>query len=148
MSGARNQQYALYDAERFVQQGKVFTSLAQIQAFVDDLRDTWWWSYFYWKVGHIEVGPARRGGRDGSVGWYDDEKDAGRIEMAPVHWNAQTVTHELAHVIVECLGDPGGKAHTPFFARTYANLTYLISGSDRWLQLQASFDKRGIEYMQ
>lgn len=142
-----NQQAALYDAERFVSMGRVFTSLAEIQAYVDALRDTWWWSYFYWKVGYVEVGPARRGGRDGSVGWYDHDKDAGRMEMAPVHWNEQTVTHELTHVVVDALGTPE-RGHGPFFARTYANLTFLISGSDRWLQLQAAFDKRKIEYMQ
>lgn len=129
------QQYELYAAEQ-TSSSEDFT-LGQLQAWVDDLRETWWWTTFYSHIQRVEVGAAIRGGRGGSVGWYEADKQAGRIEMASYHRNIPTVVHELAHVIAACYHD--SQAHDPWFAREYLNLTYLIRGSEAYLELQRAF---------
>lgn len=139
---ARTQQYELYAAERGVPVGRHFGSLAEIQAWVDALRETDWWFMRYPEVKRIEVGPAINGGRDGSVGWWEASKGAGRIEMSPVHWNELVVVHEISHVFAAV---KGSRAHDPIFARTFLNLTYLILGSETYQALHAAFTAAGID---
>lgn len=142
----RTQQDEIYAAEAEVaHRGRTFTSENAAQAWVDSLRETWWWQRFFWR------GPARtevywRSRGSDSVGKYDKANDAGILEMLPSHRNELFILHELAHVLAAALN--GSKAHDPFFARTYATLVYLVLGSDAWLELQESFDKHGIDYMQ
>ena len=139
------QQYELYAAEGAAPTGRRFDSLEDIQVFVDQLRDTWWWrSLGYWIVERVEVGKARNGGRGGSVGWYEKEMNAGRMEMAPVHWTELIVLHELSHVLAEALYD--SKSHDPAFARTYLQLVFCVMGDEAYQALQSSFDRNGIVY--
>jgi hypothetical protein len=156
MMATQTQQYDIYAAEVGVPNGTSFSSVAEAQAWVDGLRDTWWWPRFYWMIQRIEVGRAAkrnavnaRGRKipgEASVGWWDASREAGRIEMQPYHFNVQTITHEIAHVVAEVLR--GSTSHDPDFARTYAILTYLISGSDQWLKLQAGYERHGVDYLQ
>lgn len=141
----RNQQEALYAAEQNVRRGRTFTNVRDAQRWVDDLRETWWWQRFFWGAPtRIEVYWRSRG--NSSVGSWDKLNDAGVIEMLPQHRNELFILHELSHVIAAALN--GSKAHDPFFARTYATLVYLVLGSDAWLELQAGYEKHGIDYMQ
>lgn len=93
-------------------------------------------------VKRIEVGPAIHGGRCGSVGWFEPEMGAGRIEMAPRQWNELTVVHEISHVFASV---HGSGSHDPIFARMFLNLTYFILGSDRHQALAAAFSDTAID---
>jgi hypothetical protein len=139
----RCQQDLVYAAEEALPRGREFRSLAELQRWVDDLRETWWWDARYARVKRIEVGPAirRKGAR--SVGWWDRDMLAGRIEMHPFHRNVRDVTHEIAHVIAEALHN--SEAHDPWFCREYLNLTYLISGQV-WQDLAHAFEQHDVDY--
>lgn len=137
------QQHLVYAAEVGLPSGREFTSLKEIQQWVDDLRETWWWTSRYARVERVEVGPGRKNSQK-SVGWFEKLKYAGRIEMQRCHWNVRDVTHELAHVISIAMHE--SKAHDPWFAREYINLTYLISGEQTWRQLATAFDRHGVQY--
>jgi putative metallohydrolase (TIGR04338 family) len=141
----RCQQDEIYAAENGVNHGMWFTKEADAQAWLDALRDRWWWSKFFWKApARTEVYWRARG--SSSVGSYHKDEDAGLLEMLPPHRNELIMLHELSHVIADALND--SHAHDPFFARTYATLVYLVLGSDTWLQLQHAFDEHGVDYMQ
>lgn len=139
----RCQQDAVYTAEVDLPPGRRFRTLQELQDWVDDLRGTWWWEMRYARVSRVEVGPTRKGAVS-SVGWFEKDKWAGRIEMSRVHWNVRDVTHELAHVIASALHE--SQAHDPWFAREYINLVYLISGEEAWLRLAAAFREHGVNY--
>lgn len=138
----KTQQTQIYAAEEELHVGRWFLTHANAQRWVDDLRDTWWWPRLYWRVARVEVGSAAR--RNKSVGWYDHEHEAGRIELPKLMLNEQTVIHELAHVVTEAAKT--STAHDPVFAREYVRLTYLVRGSKAWLELQAAFERHGVDY--
>jgi putative metallohydrolase (TIGR04338 family) len=139
-----NQQYELYAAERAVPNGAVFSTAREAQAFVDGLRETWWWQRFYWKgPARVEVYFRPRGH---STNRWDKDKDAGLIELRPGQRDVKTILHELAHILAEALDD--SHAHDPFFARTYAVLVYAVLGSRAWLTLQNGYNECGVDYMQ
>jgi len=136
------QQYEVYAAEEAVPTGTVFCDVTHAQAFVDGLRETWWWERFYFAA------PARvevyfRGGSM-SLNGYDRAKDAGFIELAPGQRNVKTVLHELAHILAEVLF--ASHAHDPYFARTYAVLVYAVLGSLAWRTLQAGYERCAVDY--
>jgi len=138
------QQDELYAAERLVSKGRQFDTYEELQVFVDELRDTSWWQRDYDMVRRVEVGKADQRVTRGSVGWWEPAMAAGRIEMWTGHMNLQVIAHELSHVLAEAKW--GSKSHDPLFARTYANLTYYLRGSEAWLELQRAFDSHGIDY--
>lgn len=136
------QQFTLYDAEETTGHGRTFASLAEIQTYVDELRDTEWWSRLYWMIAKVEVGTSRKWHE--SVGWFDRDKNAGRMEMGHRHRTELDVLHELSHVLAKARH--GSDSHDPTFARTYLETVYLVRGSDAYLELQAAFDRAGIDY--
>jgi putative metallohydrolase (TIGR04338 family) len=139
------QQYELYAAERDVPQGMWFTKVKDAQAYLDTLREQWWWSKFFWKApARTEIYWRSRG--DSSVGSYDKENDARLLEMLPEHRSELFILHELSHVIASALND--STAHDPFFARTYLTLVYLVLDSDAYLELQRGFERESVDYMQ
>lgn len=138
----RTQQFDIYAAEVGLDRGRAFDSVDEVQAFVDDLRETWWWPRWYDRLARVEVGPARS--RRKAVGWYDHEMGAGRIEVPPAMRTELTIVHELSHVVAEVYH--GSKSHDPAFAREYARLTYLVRGSAAWLRLYDAYTGYGIEY--
>lgn len=144
MTPKRCQQEELYAAERGVDHGRQFDSIEAIQVFVDGLRDErWWFAQGFWTVERIEVGrPSKRNERDGSVGWYEKAMNAGRIEMAQVHWDELTVLHEVAHVLADALHN--SEAHDPYFARIYLTLVSCVMGPQVYTRLRNSFDRRGV----
>jgi putative metallohydrolase (TIGR04338 family) len=140
----RCQQDEVYAAERAVPPGRTFTDLADAQAFVDCLRETWWWERFFWAgPARVEVYFRRHGM---SVNDYDRTRDAGLIELVAGQRDVKTLLHELAHNLANALHD--SHAHDPHFARTYGVLVYAVMGSDAWLTLQGGYDACGVEYLQ
>lgn len=138
------QQDELYAAEATVSVGTGFANLKEIQVWVDDLRDSWWWQKWYWMVERVEVGTSRR--QNKSVCWFDRDKNAGRMEMGHKHRDQLSAVHELAHVLAAARHN--SQSHDPIFARTYLELTYLIRGSDAWLELQYAFNRAELDYGQ
>lgn len=141
----RVQQDEVYAAEGRVRRGMTFASSRDAQAYVDSLRETWWWERFFWQgPARIEVYWRSRGAS--SVGKWEPENDAGLIEMLPSHRNELIILHEIAHVLADAIH--GSHAHDPYFARTYAVLVYCVLGSDAWLELEAGYKEHGVEYLQ
>ena len=139
------QQEALYVAEDAVSPGRAFDTYEELQRFVDELRDTWWWIERYPMVKRVEVNRADQRITHGSVGGWFPEQGRGQIDMWTGHMQLQLVIHELSHVLVTArTGSKHG--HDPVFAREYCNLTALIRGCDAWLELQVAFDRVGIDY--
>lgn len=136
------QQYELYASEGGVEQGREFKTEAELQAWVDGLRENVWWERFYPQVRRVECGFVSGG--KGSVGAWFKDKGAGRIEMAPGHRNELVVCHELAHVLADARY--GSQAHCPWFARVYLELVYLVMGWATWDSLHRSFDAHDVEH--
>ena len=137
------QQFELYAAEeRVADKGQRFANLTEMQEFVDNLRDTWWWQLWYANVRRVEVGASLKPTE--SVGGWFASKNSGRIEMASQHHVMMFVLHELAHVLAAARFD--SQAHDPQFGRVYTELVYLVMGEQAWLDLQVEFDRAGIEY--
>lgn len=136
------QQYELYAAESEGDRGRQFRSLAEIQSFVDALRDTWWWQRWYPKVLRVEVG--KPASKKASVGAWFPENNTGKIEMLEVHWCEQYVLHELAHVLADYRFK--SQAHCPWFARVYMELVHNVQGSAAFVQLHGAFDRHNIKH--
>lgn len=139
----QSQQLKIYAAEVGVPKGFEFGVRADIQKFVDDLREEQWWQDRYANVLRIEV--AFKGtGR--SFGHFEPGNNAGLISLGPLGRNVQTITHEIAHVVSNAYH--GSISHDPYYAREYAVLTYIISGSASWLALQDGYEREGVNYLQ
>lgn len=139
----RCQQDELYRAEEEVLDrlmGPEFETEEQLQLYVDALRDLPHWERKHSKVLRIEAGFCPG---PSSVGGWDGEKQAGRIEMAPAHRREMFVCHEVAHVLAEARY--GSRAHDPWFARTYLELVNAAMSTDTYLQLYHAFDRHGID---
>ena len=135
------QQFELYSAEQQIRSRPV--PAADLQRFVDDLRETSYWERNFPNVRRIECHVRRSNGK-GSVGWFEKELDCGVIDMAPVHLTELYVLHEVSHVLASARY--GSQAHCPWFARTYLELASVHLPSETYLALQASFDRGGIDY--
>lgn len=136
------QQQECYAAETVLGIGDVFTDVTAAQTWVDNLRNEHWWHLqgYSLAVLRIEVGSAR----GNSIGWYEKEKSAGRIELASSQLNKVTVIHEVAHILAMSMH--GSKTHDPAWARTYLTLVSCVLGPDDYLKLKGSFDEHGVNY--
>lgn len=141
----RCQQSEAYAAEQYAPTGPAFDSLEHVQRFVDELRDhpLLRWHDHWPNVLRVEVGPTRRNSRE-SVGWFEPEMNAGRIELAYSQRFMRVVLHELAHVLAEA--EWSSEAHDPGWARTYLELMYVVMGSDAYTQLRDAFEAKGVEH--
>jgi putative metallohydrolase (TIGR04338 family) len=132
------QQFTLYRAERDVPRhlrGPRFTSQEEIGSWVvRHVLNTPWWELRFPHIITIECPTVKRG-HTGSCGGVVRD-GVGVIEMAPEHWEALFVLHEIAHVVVE---EEGSVSHDPIFARTYLELVYRVLGLDSWVQLRYAF---------
>ena len=139
------QQQDCYKAEAVAPYGRRFMSVAEVQSFVDSLRDEPWWTAqgYGLKVPRIEVGKSNSKKHAG-VGWFDADLGAGRIELTGAGLHMRVVLHEVAHVLSMAIH--GSKSHDPWWARTYLTLVSYVMGGDAYLTLQASFDVHGVDY--
>lgn len=141
MSKRSCQQFELYASETAVPGGRVIPP-ADLQAYVDQLRENPYWERNFPNVRRIETN-SKRSDRGGSVGWFEKELECGVIDMAPVHHQELVILHECAHVLASARY--GSQAHCPWFARTYLELvsTYL---PDSYLPLYQAFVAGGIDF--
>jgi hypothetical protein len=137
----RCQQFEAYGAESSASRGREFGSSADLQAWVDLLREEPWWERFYPHVLRVE---AVFGRGPGSVGGWFADRGSGRIEMGPPHRCELFVCHELAHVLADARF--GSQAHCPWWAKVYLELVYLTLGHGAWDALRRSFLHAGIEF--
>lgn len=143
----RTQQFDCYAAEGGLESGPTFPDWDAAQRWVDDLRDTPWWNLqgFSLYVLRIEVGPATKlSNKFAGVGWYEDDKNAGRIELKRCGLNTRTVLHEVSHVLADAVYKSTG--HDPAWARTFLTLVSCVMGPDAYLALQRSYDAHGVDY--
>jgi hypothetical protein len=142
----KTQQAQCYDAQAnaALSTGEIFADVADAQRWVDELRDTSWWHLqgYSLRVLRIEVGLTR--GKFAGVGWFEADKNAGRIELRSDALNACTALHEVAHVLAQAIH--GSKLHDPAWARTFLTLVSCVLGSDEYLTLQRAFDAHGVDY--
>jgi putative metallohydrolase (TIGR04338 family) len=140
------QQDQLYAAEAaWIRQGPTFATVDEVQQFLDDLRDAWWWEkWLGTELQRIEVGKARKGAKFQGVGGYNREHASGRVEFSTWPIGKRVVIHEITHVIANCRRC--SKAHDPWFARIFLELVYLIEGSESYDELRAAFERNGIDY--
>lgn len=143
----RTQQFALYEAERLAPRGREFLSMDHVQEFVDGLRDTWWWDLFYInRVKRVEVarGDMRCRTTQAGVGWYEPDKNAGRMEFTAIP-HERLVLHELSHVLASARYG-GSQGHFPTFARVYLEVVSLVMGPRVYTKLKHEFDLHSIDY--
>lgn len=112
-----------------------FEDIAEVQRFLDGLREQRWWPIL---IGRVEAYKRRGGGR--SVGWYEPAKHAGGMELATLKMT--TVLHELAHVLAEALH--GSHAHDPWYCREMLQLVYRVLGSDAYVLLRSAYEQHGV----
>ena len=135
------QQYGLYAAETGVPQG-ASVSPADLQEYVDLLRESPYWQRSFPQVLRIETF-SRTADGTGSVGGWHPELNCGTIEMAPCHHCELFILHEVAHVV--SAARYGSQAHCPWFSRTYLELVscYL---PESYPALYDSFVSAGIDF--
>lgn len=141
----KTQQQECYAAQAALPDGRRFASVAEVQRFVDELRDRLWWTAqgYHLAVLRIEVG-ATRSKKFNGIGWFDREAKAGRIELTPEGLTMRTVLHEVAHVL--SVAQHGSKSHDPWWARTYLTLVSLVMGTEPYLALRSAYDATGVDY--
>lgn len=141
----KTQQEECYAGEAHLERGRVFPSVTDAQHFVDALRNTPWWTAhgFHLAVPRTEVGAA---GEDKtmSVGWFDKDMGAGRVELTSGGMCERVVLHEVAHVLASA--KYSSKSHDPWWAKTYLTLVACVMGSDAYLALQRGFDTHRVDY--
>jgi len=135
---SRTQQVRVYAAEdTLLDHGRVFGSIAEVQAYLDDLRDRWWWDNP--AVVRVEVYPIK--GRK-SMAAFHASRNAGLMELAKGGMNLHTVLHELAHITAQA--KHGSEAHDPWWARELLVLTYFERGPEAYVELARAFDRHDV----
>lgn len=125
------QQSQVYEAEAVLQEGRRFGSISEVQSFVDELRETDWWEREYEGLFRIEVYGRPEAGW--SVGSWNAEMNAGKIELTPAGMTLRTVVHEVSHVLAGFRYGSG--SHDPWYARTMLEAVYRLMGSDAYRTL-------------
>jgi hypothetical protein len=139
------QQDRLYAAETWVDNGPVFADVDAVQVWLDALRDTRWWEQWCPNVLKVEVGIGRPGKGVAGVGWFEKDKNVGRLEFArSAELNERQMVHELAHVLAQARKD--SQSHDPWFARVYLEITYAIRGVLEYEQLRYGYIREGVDY--
>lgn len=138
----RCQQEEVYAAERTIHSGPRFASVDEVQRFVDDLRNTWWWVKWVPNVRWVEVSFERRS--DHSEATYSADARVGYVSLGSRTPTYRVVVHELAHILA--CARYGSQSHDPWFARVYYELTYLVRGCEAAQELAIAFDELKVDY--
>jgi putative metallohydrolase (TIGR04338 family) len=103
-AGHRQQEiYAAEDAA-LDRQGRIFTNLGQVRAYVVELIETDWWAERWPQIETIPVAETR----SGRFGGYAVEQ-TGEIRLSRAALREPVVLHEIAHVVTP------GAGHGPAF---------------------------------
>lgn len=143
MSGPSCQQFQLYAAENGACRGRTFSSIDEVQAFYDAIRETPYWERTCPQVKRVEA-YAMPENKPASVGSWDPTNNAGVCELLPVHWNEREALHEVAHVVTSARY--GRNGHGPWFARTYLELVATVMGTNAYAELHRAFEQAGIDH--
>jgi putative metallohydrolase (TIGR04338 family) len=138
------QQFELYAAEAGVEPGRGFRSGADLQHYVDELRESDYWQRGFPQVKRVEAYVRPPSWRGGSVGAWREHYGGGIIEMAQCHLNELAVLHEVSHVLAAARYGSG--AHDPWFARTYLELVYTTLGPKTYDALRTAFSTGGVDF--
>ena len=129
----------VYVAESTLDPGRAFATIENVQAYLDTLCASDWWSERFPGLARIEAVGIRSRSVEG-VGRPELERNAGVIGVTPVGRRELTVLHEVAHVV--CRPSAG---HGPEWARTYLEIVYRVMGTDTWTALRTAFVTRGVD---
>lgn len=136
----RTQQDLVYRAEAEAPAGPTFATIDELEAWLRrEMLDQPWWHERFPRVRGIFVAASRDA--HGSVGGWSEADGYGQIEMAPTHWCAKYVCHEVAHVAA---APDGSTSHDPLFVRVYLELVYRTLGTDAWVDLRGRFLDAGV----
>lgn len=122
-----SRQSKVYRSEAPLHHGRNFTSVDEVQAFINDVTGARW---FKSRWGSMSV-PVIARTSGGSTGRY-----RGRINLARDHWNELTALHELAHVLES---SPDRAGHGAEWVACYLLLVKQVMGQATWQALRASF---------
>lgn len=139
------QQSALYAAEQPLPRalGLRALTLLEAQALVDGWRELPWWTQNFPGLEYVEVRRLRSSSA-GSVGGLSDDPRVAICEMAPIHMNTLILAHEVSHPLTETRYGRGD--HSPWFARTYLQLSFYALGSDGYKQLYDALEAANIDH--
>lgn len=127
----------LYDAERFVDKGDSFKTIAQCQRYIDRLTSLQWFVRRFGKM-NVKV-EATQGFRKS---YCRGKGDGALIRILPVHQNQRVLIHELTHALV-----PAPHAgHGRLFCRIYAELVRFELGEAAYKDLIAEYRKQNVKY--
>ena len=133
----KTQQLSLYAAEHSTDPGP---AVENVQDYLDELRETWWWPRRIHRV-FVTFDPKIP---FNGLGRFIRADDAGEVIFSNRTPYTRTVLHELSHVFSQALY--GSRAHDPWFARTHAEVTYLVRGSTAYQNLTRAYTAVGIDF--
>ncbi len=128
----------VYAAEFGLEPGRAFTTLREVQKYLDALAASPWWSERFPHVVRVEAVGIRSDAVDG-VGRPEFHRLAGVVGISRNGRNELTVLHETTHAV--CDPDAG---HGPRWARTYLEMVYRVMGEVQWSALRAAFVEHGV----
>jgi hypothetical protein len=136
-----SQQDAVYRAEHSLPVGRRFVDAAEVEDFLEDLRER----YVRWELDFKEVlfvdvyvieGAKRSVARA--------EGDGGVITLSDAQLDERTSLHETSHVLADTrYGDAG---HSPWYARVMLELVYTSMGPDAYQELARAYDREGVDH--
>jgi putative metallohydrolase (TIGR04338 family) len=140
-----NQRQRCYNAEDragFKHLGRNFTSIEQIQQYIDDLCATAWFAKRFGTGWMIEAKDFAQGSGRWAYGCYrKDKRGYIKVPNTPWAYSEWLVLHELAHAITP--SDTGGR-HGRFWARAYLEMVRYRMGLKAYELLKASYKKHNV----
>jgi hypothetical protein len=136
------QQDTVYAAERKVEQGAWFRDFNHGESWINKVRDTQWFRDNFPNVRYVQVQQKVQGTRS-SAGFHPEIAEI-ICNIRPNQLYERMLCHEVSHGLVEARYDNG--AHSPWFARIYLEVVYLMMGSPVYDDLKYAFDRRGVDY--
>jgi putative metallohydrolase (TIGR04338 family) len=126
----------VYAAQEALPPGRTFTTLDEIQAYVDELRENYWWPEWVLRIEVHSIGRQWRG-----LARWDADAGAGVIGISKDGMSLRTVVHEVAHVLADARGST---SHDPRYCRQFLELVYHCMGSEQFIKLRDSFEQHGV----
>lgn len=134
-----SQRKRLYDAERVLPKGRIFSSIEEMQSYVDRLvRSAWFGKQCHAKEITILLG------RSGTAATASDY--GSRIKMPKWAWNEHILLHEVAHLMANRIYGLGVAGHGREYARTYVILVQHMMGKEAGDLLKKSFREHKVKY--
>ena len=130
-----DQQQAVYDAEEATSRGRQFANIEDVQAFVDSVTASDWWTESYPDVARIDVVKQRE--NSPCIGTITG--NIGKIALNTYGFCERVILHEVAHTVEPNVG------HNGPWVRAHLNLTYRMRGSDAYMDLYNAYTAEGVD---